>query len=173
MGLLARILKTETGEDNEILQTVEAHYGESKYCDQFSSSGDDAPPLEEDRVALLDLEGTGNFCSVGVLVKSQGAKPGEKIIYSRDKSGKVTAKIYLQNDGSISIETEKPVSIDGKKIVIKGGGAAAARVGDSVQASIPAGAVVVGVSGGEPVMNPAPIVLSGSIVSGSANVEIG
>ena len=111
MGLLARILQSETGDDNEIIQTVEAHYGENKYCDQFSSCGDDAPPLPDDRVVLVDIEGTGNACSVAALVKSQGAEPGEKLIYSRDSDGNLVAKIHLKKDGSIEIQTSGEFTI--------------------------------------------------------------
>lgn len=111
MGLLARIIKTENGDDNEIIQTVEAHYGENKYCDQFASCGDDAPPLPEDRVVLVEVEGTGNACAVGALAKSQGAEPGEKLIYSRDSDGNLKAKIWLKKDGSIEIQTSGELKI--------------------------------------------------------------
>lgn len=178
MGVLATIVNSETGDFNEIVQTVESHYGENKYCDQFSPSGEDAPPLKDDLVVLVDIEGTGNMASVGVLTKSQGAKPGEKIIYGRDANGNVTSKIYLHNDGSISIETEKPISFDGEKITIQGGGAAAARVDDTVEVEIPAQTVVIAVSGGSGApavgtMNIQPIKLQGKITSGSKTVEIG
>lgn len=178
MGVLGNVIKVETGDYKETVQTVEAHYGENKYCDQFGPSGEDAPPLQDDLVALMEIEGTGNMASVGVLAKSQGAKPGEKIIYGRDQNGNVTSKIYLHNDGSISIETEKPISFDGEKITIQGGGAAAARVDDTVEVEIPAQTVVVAVSGGSGApavgtMNIAPIKLQGKITSGSQTVEIG
>lgn len=178
MGLIARILKTEIGNDNETVQTVEAHYGENKYCDQYAPSGDDCPPLPDDRVACVDVEGTGNFVGVGVLNKSQGAKPGEKLIYSRDEDGKVTAIIHLKNDGSVLIDTKKPVTIEGQKVVMNGGGAAASRVGDTVQVTIPPQTVVVGVSGGSGApavgtMNVMGITLTGIITSGSETVEIG
>ena len=104
MGLLASVVNSETGDYSETVQTVESHYGENKYCDQFAPSGEDCPPLKEDIVALIDIEGTGNMVSVGVMSKSQGAKPGEKLIYSRDKDGNVVAKIYLKNDGSVEFE---------------------------------------------------------------------
>ena len=106
MSTVARLIRTENGDDEEIIQTVEAHYGENKYCDQYAPSGDDSPPLPEDRVALMDVEGTGNCSSVGVLTKSQGAKPGERILYSRDEEGNVKAKIHLKNDGSVLFEGE-------------------------------------------------------------------
>lgn len=178
MGVLATVIDTVTGDFEEIVQTVEAHYGENKYCDQFAPSGEDAPPLKDDLVALVEVEGTGNMASVGVLAKSLGAKPGEKIIYGRDANGNVTSKIYLHNDGTISIETEKPITFDGEKITIQGGGAAAARVDDTVEVEIPAQTVVVAVSGGSGApavgtMNIQPIKLQGKITSGSKTVEIG
>lgn len=111
MSNIARLLQTENGDDEEIVQTVEAHYGENKFCDQYSSSGDDAPPLPEDRVVLVDIEGTGNHVAVGVLSKSQGAKPGEKIIYSRNSDGDVVAKIHLTNDGAVIVEGEKDLDL--------------------------------------------------------------
>lgn len=111
MGAIARVIQTENGDDNEIIQTVEEHYGENKYCDQYSAGGDDAPPLPEDRVVLVEVEGTGNAVAVGVLSESQGAKPGEKLIYSRDENGKLKSKIWLKNDGSIEIETSGELKI--------------------------------------------------------------
>lgn len=119
MGLLARVIQIENGDDNEVIQTVEAHYGENKYCDQFSSSGDDAPPLPEDRVVLVDIEGTGNACVVGTLVYSQGAEPGEKLIYSRNSDGDLVAKIHLKKDGKIEVEADDDISIktNGKLII--------------------------------------------------------
>jgi len=181
MGLIARILGSEKGDDNETVTTVEAHYGENKYCDLYSGSGDDAPPLEEDRVVLVDIEGTGNFVTTSVLSKSVGAQPGEKIIYSRDKDGNVVAKIWLKNDGSIEVKADKPVSVDAEKVVINGGdegGSAAARKDDTVEVEIPAQTVVVAVSGGSGspavgTMNVAAIKLQGKITSGSNKVEIG
>lgn len=178
MGTIGRVIQTDNGDDEEIIQTVEAHYGENKYCDQYAPSGEDAPPLPEDRVALIDVEGTGNAVAVGVLATSQGAKPGEKLIYSRDENGNVTATIHLKNDGSVVIDTNKPISLDGEKITIQGGGSAAARVDDTVEVEIPAQTVVVSVSGGSGapavgVMNILPIKLQGKITSGSNTVEIG
>lgn len=111
MGAIARVIQSENGDDEEIIQTVEAHYGENKYCDQYAPSGEDAPPLPEDRVALVNVEGTGNAVSVGVLAKSQGAKPGEKLIYSRDENGNVTSVIHLKNDGSVEFSSNKDVDL--------------------------------------------------------------
>lgn len=111
MGIIARVIQIENGDDEEIIQTVEAHYGENKFCDQYSQSGDDAPPLPEDRVLLIEVEGSGNCVSIGSLAISTGAKPGERVIYSRDEDGNVVAKIHLKNDGSMEITGDKDIDL--------------------------------------------------------------
>lgn len=98
MGRVARVLQTE-----ELLETVEIYSGANVTAKAYGSSGDDAPPLENDRVLLVPIEGTGNYAVAGVLGKSQGAKPGERILYSRDKDGNIRAVIHLMNDGSVSV----------------------------------------------------------------------
>lgn len=98
MGRVARVLQTE-----ELLQTVEIYSGENVTAKTYGASGEDAPPLENDRVLLVPIEGTGNHAVAGVLGKSQGAKPGELILYSRDKDGNVRAVVHLMNDGSVSV----------------------------------------------------------------------
>lgn len=98
MGRVARVLQTE-----DLLETVEIYAGENVTAKTYGSSGDDAPPLENDRVLLVSIEGTGNCAVAGVLGKSQGAKPGERILYSRDEDGNVRAVVHLMNDGSIGV----------------------------------------------------------------------
>lgn len=104
MGFIARLLKIETNDDKEMIQTVERHYKENKYCEQFAMSGDDSPPLEDDRVLLSDVEGAGHAVSLGVLSHSEGAEPGERILFSREKEEKkLVAKLYLKKDGGIEL----------------------------------------------------------------------
>lgn len=98
MGRVARVLQVE-----DLLETVEIYAGENVTAKTYGAGGDDAPPLENDRVLLVSIEGTGNHAVAGVLGKSQGAKPGERILYSRDKDGNVRAVIHLMNDGSVSV----------------------------------------------------------------------
>lgn len=101
MGRIARMIKTEI--ENFIVQTVEMYFGANVTAETFAPSGDDSPPLPEDRIVLVQTDGTNNFVAVGVLSVSQGAKPGEKILYSRDESGEVKAAIKLLNDGKIEM----------------------------------------------------------------------
>lgn len=98
MGRIARVLQVE-----DLLETVEIYSGANVTAKAYGASGDDAPPLENDRVLLVPIEGTGNYAVAGVLDKSQGAKPGERILYSRDKDGNVRAVVHLMNDGSVSV----------------------------------------------------------------------
>lgn len=98
MGRIAKVLQTE-----DLLETVEIYSGANVTAKAYGASGDDAPPLENDRVLLVPIEGTGNYAVAGVLGKSQGAKPGERILYSRDKDGNVRTVIHLMNDGSVSV----------------------------------------------------------------------
>lgn len=103
MGRIARMIKTEI--ENFIVQTVEMYFGANVTAETFAPSGDDSPPLPDDRIVLVQTDGTNNFVAVGVLSVSQGAKPGEKILYSRDENGEVKAAIKLLNDGSIQMQT--------------------------------------------------------------------
>jgi hypothetical protein len=89
----------------------------------YNSSGEDSPPVKNDRVILLHIDGTGKYIAAGVLTESQGAKPGEKIFFARDQEGKIVAKISLLNDGSISTDTDTETTdnaIGNYKRIIKG-----------------------------------------------------
>ena len=127
MGRIAKMLQTKIGEF--IVQTVEAYFGANVTAETFAPSGDDSPPLADDRVVLVPVDGTGNFVSVGVLSKSQGAKPGERIIFSRDSKGNVKAAVKLLNDGKIEMISpdevkfiaQQEIKLESKKVEITGG----------------------------------------------------
>ncbi len=168
MGRIGRLLKTEI--NRYIVQTVESYMKLNHTAYQYGPSGDDAPPLKDDRIVLIKEDGTGKYVAAGVLSVSQGAKPGEKIMYSRDADGVVQAVIKLLNDGSITI--------DGSSVKMAGGGKAAARVDDQVEIEIPAQSFVVTVSGGSGapavgVKNATAVKCTGTIKTGSQTVEIG
>ena len=50
---------------------------------------------------------------------SQGAKPGERILYSRNEDGEVQAALKLLNDGKIEMVSPADFEIKGKKIKIE------------------------------------------------------
>ena len=116
MGRIAKLISTKIEEF--IVQTVEAYFGANVTAETFAPSGDDSPPLENDRIVLVQVDGTGNFVAVGVLSKSQGAKPGEKILYSRGADGEVKAAIKLLNDGKIEMVSPVDFELTGKNIKI-------------------------------------------------------
>lgn len=89
--------------------------------------------------------------------------------------------IRLFSDGSVEV-TDKAgsqllldgkgnVSLDGNAITLAGPGPAVGRVGDAVQVTIPANAVMV--PGNPPTPNASPITLSGTITQGSPKVSSG
>ena len=59
---------------------------------------------------------------------------------------------------------------EGRSVILAGGAQRVAREGDSVQVTIPTGAVLVSSPSG-PVTNPAPIVLTGTVTAGAARVR--
>ncbi len=99
MGRIGKLIKTEI--EKFIIATVETRFKYNQTADFYAASGDDAPPLEKDRIALVGIDGTGNFAAIGVLMVSQGAKPGERILYSRDSDGNPQAVLKLLGDGKI------------------------------------------------------------------------
>lgn len=117
MGRIAKLISTKI--EKFILQTVESYYGANVTAETYAPSGDDSPPLADDRIVLVKVDGTGNFVAVGVLSVSQGAKPGERILYSRNEDGEVQAALKLLNDGKIEMVSPADFEIKGKKIKIE------------------------------------------------------
>lgn len=113
MGRIGKHLKAEI--DKYIEQTIETRLNFKQTALTFSSSGDDSPPLENDRIILVSIDGNGKFAAAGVLSVSQGAKPGEKILYSRNEDGEVQAVLSLLNDGKVKLEAPEEISVAGEK----------------------------------------------------------
>ncbi|MCL2138215.1 MAG: hypothetical protein FWH41_01635 [Treponema sp.] len=136
----------------------------------FNSSGEDSPPIKNDKLALLKIDGTGKYAVVGIFNETQGAKPGEKIFFARDENGNIKSKLSMLGNGTIEVE--------GKELLLNGEGEKAARNGDSVKIKIPANTFIVSVSGGSGtpavgVLNPSDMEFEGVITSGSSSVIIG
>jgi hypothetical protein len=81
----------------------------------YNSSGDDSPPVKDDKVFLVKADGTGKYIIVGVLTQSQGAKPGEKIFFARDENGEIKSKLSMLGDGSVKWEADGNFNLNGKK----------------------------------------------------------
>lgn len=101
MGRIARWLTSKIG--TFIIGTIEPIINERIQTMLYGPSGDDSPPLPEDRIIIIQTDGEGKYITSGVLCKSQGAEPGEKKLYSRDSNGDTQAVIYLKLDGTIEI----------------------------------------------------------------------
>ncbi len=115
MGRIGKHLKAEI--EDYIEQTIETRLNYKQTALTFSTSGDDSPPIKDDRIILVSIDGNGKFAAVGVLTASQGAKPGEKILYSRNEDGKVQAVLSLLNDGKVKLKTPEEISIKNEKAV--------------------------------------------------------
>lgn len=117
MGKIANVQKTEAVDGlNDV--TAEIAAGDVRTARLFAPSGDDSPPIANDRIVLVQIDGAGRFAAVGVLNESQGAKPGEKILYSRDSSGEVKAALKLLNDGKIEMVSPESLSFSGSEVEV-------------------------------------------------------
>ena len=115
MGRIGKHLKAEI--DKYIEQVIETRLNYKQTALTFAPSGDDSPPIKDDRIILVSIDGNGKFAAVGVLTASQGAKPGEKILYSRNEDGEVQAILSLLNDGKVKLETPEEVSVASEKSI--------------------------------------------------------
>ena len=112
MGIIGKMLKAAS--DTFTALTVETRKGFSEEPLLYSVAGDDSVPYKGDRVLLVQAGGTGEQVVAGVLNKSQGAKSGEKILFARDKNGKIVATIKMLNSGNIEIEADGDCKIKTK-----------------------------------------------------------
>lgn len=193
MGVIAKVL--DSAREKIVSITAEVYKGFNRKAVLYTPIGEDSVPCKDDRILMVKVDGTGKYVVVGTLNVSQGAKPGEKILYSRNADGDVKAVIKLLEDGKIKVNAPDDIEIDGdkkikfkasedieidsdKKVKVNGGGKKAARKGDRVKVQIPAGSVIISVSGGSGspavgVPNLNPIDCMGDIQAGSESVEIG
>jgi hypothetical protein len=89
-----------------VQMTTEVWKGFNQEARLYNSPGEDAVPCKGDQLILVKTDGTGKYAAVGVLTVSQGALPGEKIIYARDPDAQIVSKIAMLNDGTVRIEAE-------------------------------------------------------------------
>ncbi len=177
MGIIAKCI--DTVKEKFVTVTGETHKGFNRKGVLYTPIGEDSVPCKDDRILMVKVEGTGRYVVVGSLNVSQGAKSGEKILYSRNADGDVEAVVKLLEDGKMKFNAPDDIEIDSeKKVKINGGGKKAARKGDKVKIKIPANSVIVAVGGGSGspatgTPNPKAIECEGTIQEGSDDVEIG
>lgn len=106
MAFIAKVKSTA----GRLVQAVAA----GKYALTARSAGDDAPPMEGDRLVLVRIEGTGDHLIAGVVDGvDSSVEAGERKLYSRDASGSVAATLYLRRDGTIVLNDNCVINTDG------------------------------------------------------------
>jgi hypothetical protein len=108
MGIGFNVIGRKVGEEiKKFIQIVfEARKDDNRAALLYNSAGEDSVPLDDERIILVKVDGTGKYIAAGVLTPSQGAKPGEKIFFARDPDAAVVSKISMLNDGSVTVDTD-------------------------------------------------------------------
>lgn len=105
MGRIAKIISF-FGKDKEV--KIAPGGEEIITAKQFSSPGDDSPPLPFDFCITVFTQEAGGEVSVGFTdtINPSIAAVGEKRIYARNISGAVIVDLWLKSDGSIKAENQ-------------------------------------------------------------------
>jgi hypothetical protein len=117
LGILNRIGKVIDHNIDKFIELVlETRKDFNQKALLYNSSGEDSPPVKNDRIILLHIDGTGKYIAAGVLTESQGAKPGEKIFFSRNADGEIQSIIKMLEDGNVIGEIKKDfaLTVNGK-----------------------------------------------------------
>jgi len=117
VGIGINQIARKVGEEiDKFVQLVcEARKDDNRNALLYNSAGEDSVPLDDERLVLVKVDGTGKYVAVAVLTQSQGAKPGEKIFFARDPDGAIVSKISMLNEGTVSIEADDDISQVTKK----------------------------------------------------------
>ncbi|MDR1174101.1 MAG: hypothetical protein LBK83_01355 [Treponema sp.] len=111
------VTRARHGDSNVIMLTVHFSDGGVASVQWMPGAGDDTSPQEGDIVAAERYGGI----LVATASKSPGdpkLKPGERELYSRDSDGNKIARLLMETDGTITLE-----SIEGKtKLVLRPNG---------------------------------------------------
>jgi hypothetical protein len=86
--------------------TAEIWKGFTRDAKLYCAAGEDSVPVKDDQILLIKIDGTGKYIALGVLDVSQGAKPGEKILFARDADGNIKSKLSMLESGAVEVETE-------------------------------------------------------------------
>lgn len=112
MGIIAQKIKDEIG---KFIQLVTEHRKDFRQnALLYTPAGDDSVPLNEERLILVKVDGTGRYVAVGTLTPSQGAKPGEKILFGRDLDGTIVSKLSMLHGGHINLTQDGNAKITTK-----------------------------------------------------------
>ena len=106
MGLVSMVLSfARRGRNNDV--KVNLGGTEVVQAEHFSPSGDDSPPLSEDRAYVGETQRSGMWAALGYLDSTQKvSEPGECRRYARSTEGSVVSVIHQRNDGSVEISND-------------------------------------------------------------------
>jgi hypothetical protein len=113
VGIIGRLL--DHAIEKHINFILETRKGFNIKVPLYNSPGDASVPCKDDRLLIIKIDGTGRYAALGMLVESQGAKPGEKIFYGRDADGAIVSKISMLDSGNIEAEADGDIKADAKK----------------------------------------------------------
>ena len=125
-GRIGKVIKHEIEKAVEIIAETRKGYNQKGVL--YNSSGEDSPPVKDDKIVILKVDGSGKGVIIGVFNETQGAKPGEKIFFARNEDGEIKSKLSMLGNGEVLWElddyfellTEKTIKIEAKeKIGIK------------------------------------------------------
>ena len=109
-GRIGKVLKHEIDKAVELISETRKGYNQKTVL--FNSSGEDSPPVKDDKIILLRIDGAGKCVGVGVFNESQGANPGEKIFFARDQEGNIVSKIKMLNNGDYIFDNNSETTGD-------------------------------------------------------------
>jgi hypothetical protein len=103
VGIGFNIIGRKIGDEiKKFIQIIfEARKDDNRQALLYNSAGDDSVPLNEERIILVKVDGAGKYAAVGVLIPSQGAKPGEKIFFARNLDGRTVSRLSMLHDGHV------------------------------------------------------------------------
>ena len=101
MGIGVNVIGRKIGEEiGKFVKLIfEARKDDNRNALLYNSAGEDSVPLNDERLILVKVDGTGKYLALAVLTQSQGAKPGEKIFFARDQKDNIVLKIKMLNNG--------------------------------------------------------------------------
>jgi len=121
VGIGINFIGRKIGEEIEkfVKLVFEARKDDNRNALLYNSAGEDSVPLDDERLILVKVDGTGKYTALAVLTQSQGAKPGEKIFFARNNKkldeAEIVAKISMLNDGRVLTEADGDISETTKK----------------------------------------------------------
>jgi len=111
VGRIARVLESKVDSDGFLILKVEVDYKNNKQIELYSGPGDCSRPLPEDKVLIIEKEGTGEYAGIAILNEDQSEDEGEKKLFSRDANGNIKTSVYFKKDGKLIIDCDSDIEI--------------------------------------------------------------